>query len=447
MQVLKKTAALTVCMLLWGCSVLKINQQSQQSISYEYGKPADTVALTDYSHVDLGTAESFRVAMLLPLSGKFAETGNGMKNAAMMAVGDLDNNNVVLQFYDTLGTTSGARIAVENAVNAKSNLILGPLLSEEVAAISSVTKDKNIPVISFSTAPSVLQGGVYTLGLLNEEQIDRIVRYAVEKGRTKLAVVLPDSQSGINMYKSAMRAAGAYGATVVKVGFYPPETMDFTGLVTSMAGAKKVAASQAKAGENAEYVAVDFDALLVPEYGNRLKSITSMFSFYDIAAPDVLFFGTSVWANTNLSKETELYGAAYPVMSTERQNAFAQKYKDMFGEKPNSLNIFAYDAVALATSLARKDRNNLDAAITNPDGYFGMSGAFRIFANGKSEHGLDIVRVTAGGQRVVENAPQKFYSMNPEYSRGADYDDFTTNMPMIYGKNVNDLRSVLINVQ
>ena len=254
-----------------------------------------------------------------------------MKNAAMMAVGDVNNNHLVVQFYDTKGTTSGARIAAENAINAKSDLIVGPLLGEEVAAISDVAKNENIPVISFSTAPNVLQNGVYTMGLLNEEQIERIIRYAVSQGRLKLAIVLPDSQSGINMFKAAMNAAQLHGATIVKVGFYSPNTMDFTKLVTQMAGDARVSASQRKIksekGEEKkedEIAPLDFDALLVPEFGNRLKSITSMFSYYDVSAPEVLFLGTSVWGNTNLSKETELYGAVIRGLSdSERKRSQA----------------------------------------------------------------------------------------------------------------------------
>lgn len=66
--------------------------------------------------------------------------------------------------------------------------------------------------------------------------------------------------------------------------------MDFTSLATQMTASRS----------NGDF---GFDALLIPESGNRLKAITSMFSYYDVAAPDVLFMGTSVWANTGLSKE------------------------------------------------------------------------------------------------------------------------------------------------
>ena len=146
-----------LCLLICGCSFLQQSYSQTywgQRFGSSYSTPAESgVSSTDYSHVDLGNQNSFRVAMLLPLTGSEANVGQSMKNAAMMAVGDVNNNNLVVQFYDTKGTGSGARIALENALNAKSDLILGPLKAEEVIAISGEALSKDVPVVSF--IPSV----------------------------------------------------------------------------------------------------------------------------------------------------------------------------------------------------------------------------------------------------------------------------------------------------
>lgn len=447
---LKKICAIFSVCVLFGCSVLGQNFNnfggySAPTYNYTGSAPADTMSgfqQTDYSNVDLGNQNSFRVAMLLPLTGKAKDAGESLKNSAMMAMGDLNNNKLVVQFYDTKSTSSGARVAVENAVSAGCDLILGPLMSEEVAAITSVAKDRDIPVISFSTSPTVLQNGIYTLGLLNEEQIDRIIKYAVSQGRRRIALVLPDNQSGINMLKSSLAVADAQGATITKVGFYAPQSMDFSSLVTSMIGGAKAAAAQSRDEEKSASIGVGFDALLVPESGNRLKSITSMFSYYDVSAPEVLFMGTSVWANSNLSKETELYGAVYPLMSDGRMKHFAHKYNEMFSQKPNPLGIFAYDAIALSSALSQKDKNYLNAEITNLDGFFGMSGAFRVFANGKNEHGLDVVKVTMHGPQIAQSAPQRFYSANPSYTNDGGFGGYSQ-QPQIYGKVPTEVYNLL----
>ncbi len=429
---LKKFTIIILGLVLCNCSFLqqKSGIDNFGRPQYKYvnnGYPTDMVSSTDYSQVDLGTTESYRVAVLLPLSGKLSSMGESMKNAATMAIGDIINNNLVVQFYDTKGTPSGARVALENAINAGCDLVLGPLTGDEVAAITPEAKSRDIPVISFSTSPSVLQEGIYSIGLLNDEQINRIIRYAAGQGRSRLALVLPDNQSGINMLKSAMKAANNSGMNVVKVGFYKPDSMDFTDMVVSMKGG--------------------FDALLIPESGNRLKAISSMFSYYDVSAPDVLFMGTSVWASSNLSKETELYGAVYPVLPLNRISNFENKYSELFGERPSGLSIFAYDAVALASSLANKDHRYIDEAITRGDGYYGIGGAFRLFENGRNEHSLDVVKVTSSGEKVVDSAPQKFYGSGYE-TTGSATDSYYPSygfggMPQFYGKSAAELQSIL----
>ena len=413
----------TICSCSWFQSTPLYKSMHPSSKSVDTFKMAET---TDYSHVDLGNGESFRVAMLLPLSGADAAMGQSMKNAAMMAIGDINNNNLVVQFYDTKGTGSGARVALENALNADSRLILGPLRSDEVAAISNVARDKEVPVITFSTSPAVLQEGVYSIGLLHDDQIGRIVKYAATQGRSRIAAVLPNNSSGANMFRSLRKAVSKQGVSLVKVGFYAPQSMDFTGLVTQM-----------KSG------GVDFDALLIPETGNRLKAISSMFSYYDVAAPEVLFMGTSVWDNISLNKETELYGAVYPVMSLKNQSKFAGKYNELFSERPSGLSIFAYDAVALASILSRQG-GDLNAQILRSEGYNGMSGSFRIFANGQNEHGLDVVKVSPGGKYVVEYAPQQFYGYADAFAEAADnYGP----MPQIIGQSPAELQYGAMTVQ
>ena len=63
---------------------------------------------SDISEVNFGGDENFRVGVLLPLTGKAAKHGQGMKNYTLMAMEDVKNPRLVLQFYDTQ-STPGAR--------------------------------------------------------------------------------------------------------------------------------------------------------------------------------------------------------------------------------------------------------------------------------------------------------------------------------------------------
>lgn len=124
-----------------------------------------------------------------------------------------------------------------------------------------------------------------------------------------------------------------------------------------------------------------------------------MFGYYDVFSPQVKFLGTSVWENTRLNRESTLIGSWYPAMSRTHNAYFNKKYHALFNEYPQSLYAFAYDAVALASALARNNPADIDAAITTGDGFVGISGMFRILPDGKNEHSLDIIEVTRSGRR------------------------------------------------
>ena len=402
------------------------------------------------------TKASFRVGVLLPLSGDAAAVGQGLKNATMLALEDINDPNLILQFYDTQSTPEGARVAVENAINQRVKMIIGPLMSSEVEAISYQTRHHDIPVIAFSTNDAVLQPQVYTIGLLIEEQVSRIISYASEKGRSRFALLLPDNSTGVAVAKSAVRAAKKYGGTVSRIAFYPPNTTDFSEIIRKMSSydhrsaslnseKARISALAQSGDEDAQKAlrrlklkdaskGLDFDAVIVPESGSRLKSATAMFGYYDVFSPDVMFLGTSVWENTNLNKETTLNKAVYPVLSRNHSAYFNQKYQTTYGTYPNGLYALAYDAVALSSVMAKRNPSNLDEAITSSDGFIGINGVFRIFSNGKNQHSLDIMQITPSADVVVDSAPRKFVSAPDTLDNIDAASLYDGDAPLIFGK-------------
>lgn len=452
MQVLKKYLLFLCCLWMGGCQ--SSNQPRNLSVSDFNQEAYDALSLTEnVSGIQDG---NFRVGMLLPLTGQAATYGQGLKNAALLALDDVKTDNLVLQFYDTKSTPSGARIAAENAIAQNAQMIIGPLMSSSVQAIEDETTYREIPVVAFSTDASVLRPQVYTLGLLVQEQVNRIMAYAISRGKQKFALLLPDDETGMAIAKAAVRTSIKYNANITKIAFYTPGTTDFSASVKALVDYDKRSARLAKVRSSLQAMKgnasaqkalkrierlqalgdVDFDAVIIPESGARLKSALAMFGYYDVYSPQVRFLGTSVWENTDLSRETMAYGSWYPALSRAHSAYFANKYTETFGEKPASIYSLSYDAVALASAIARKQNANIESMITSSDGYIGINGVFRIFANGTNEHSLEVLEVSNGGTKIVSEAPKRFdapfYGVDPN-SEIVLYDGY--HAPEIYGKN------------
>ncbi len=413
--------------------------------------------VTDIEETAFKAPSSFRVGVLLPLSGDVARYGQGLKQAALMALEDMNNPNLILQFYDTMSTPEGARLAAENALEQKAQMIIGPLTGAAVRTVSDETKSRGVPVVAFSTDSGVLQNGVYTLGLLVEEQVNRIVAYAAAKGRRQFALLVPDNSTGIATAQAAVKITAGTQARVVKIAFYPQKSTDFSEIIRQLSDYERRADSinreknrlkeLADKGDIGAFRAlkklsakgvdgnIGFDAVVIPESGARLKSAVAMFGYYDVFSPQVKFLGTSVWENTRLNKESTLIGSWYPAMSRTHNTYFNKKYHSLFNEYPQSLYAFAYDAVALASALARNNPADIDGAVTTEDGFVGISGMFRILPNGKNEHSLDIIEVAQSGDMVIDLAAKKFSAVLPENSQENAAQAYDDNPPMIFGKD------------
>ena len=188
---------------------------------------------------------------------------------------------------------------------------------------------------------------------------------------------------------------------------------------------------------------VDFDTVLIPESGAGLKAAVAMFGYYDVYAPQVKFIGTSVWENTPLNRESALRGSWYPALSRSHGSYFANKYANLFGERPSSLYSMGYDAVALSAALSKKSGADLNETITNPDGYLGINGAFRLLENGQNQHSLDIVEVRPGGDVIIDEAPKKFDLMEPFDGNSAIVLEPGYQAPRIFGKDTSTAQSLI----
>lgn len=404
-------------------------------------------------------SDMMRVGILLPLSGKAAKTGEALRNAAMMSLFDVAGNRLVLQFYDTEGTTEGARKASELAIAQGVELIIGPVFSQHVRAIRENTHSADVGVITFSSHPSNLGDGVYTISTLTSQQVDHIVSYACDKGYKRFAVLSQDNAMGDIVAMAAKAAADRCGATITKAGFYHPETNNLQPVVQSIMprtiedlekdreeelerlekmrenaeAGLPVKIKNDETGEEEEVLMTvealtermetlknteivrdpfEFDALLITEEGSRLRSLGALLSYYDVPS-DIRILGTSQWANSSPARESALIGGWFSSLPSSGFKRFSARYKNIYGEKPPRIASQAYDAVALAAVLAEtgsfSTRN-----LTNPSGFRGVDGLFRLLQNGLSERGLEVLGVEKKGYVTLSPAPEVFET-EPEF--------------------------------
>ena len=157
-------------------------------------------------------APRHRVALIVPLTGEDGGVGTSIANAATLALIDSGNRSIRLQTYDSSG---GAGAAAERAIAEGAELILGPLLAEEVRAVTPVARRANVPVVAFSNDSGIAGGGTYILGFTPGQAIDRVVRYSRSKGAARFGALVPTGlygQRAAQAMLGSVRSSGLQGA-------------------------------------------------------------------------------------------------------------------------------------------------------------------------------------------------------------------------------------------
>jgi branched-chain amino acid transport system substrate-binding protein len=364
-----------------------------------------------------------RVALLLPLSGQNAALGNAMLDAAQMALYDVADEKLELIPHDTQGSTEAADAAARAAVSEGARLIIGPLIAAEVEAVKPVAAAANVPVVAFSTATQLAGGGTYLMGFLPRQEIERVVAFAHSRGVNRFAVIAPSTPYGEVAVDSLRAATQANGATLERVEMYDPAAQDLTPSVQHLVGAtmdpvarqkllSKPVPPGAKPPDLPEIV-IPFDAVLLPEGGTRLKSVAPLLPYYDVDPEKVHFLGTGLWDEPGLGTEPALAGGWYAAPPPGARADFDQRFREVYKRPPPRLATLAYDATALAAVLARNP-NGPDfsaAALTNPSGFAGVDGIFRLRADGLIQRGLAVLEVHRNGNTVVSPAPTTFQAI------------------------------------
>ena len=381
-------------------------------------------------------AEPIRIALLLPLSAPSPQVrtlAQAMLNAAEMALFGQNNKALLLIPKDTLGSAEGAARAARLAIDQGAEIILGPLFAPSVKATAALARAQGIPVIAFSTDRTVAGQGVYLLSFQPESEVDAITSFAVKRGLVRFAALIPYGAYGNRVNEAFDAAVQKYGGTLVQKEYYAREASAMFEPVKRLAqyAQRKSSielekqklrkldddASRAalkRLNESDVWGDVGFEAVLLPEEGNLLRSLAPLLPYYDVDPRYVKFLGTGLWDNPEIAREPSLLGGWFAAPAPQTRQNFVTNYQEAYGKEPPRIAGLAYDAVMLAASLAdgAPGKRFSAAAILDPNGYFGVDGLFRFLPDGRTQRGLSIIEITKKGFKVIEPAPSSFDGYN-----------------------------------
>ena len=92
---------------------------------------------------------------------------------------------------------------------------------------------------------------------------------------------------------------------------------------------------------------VDFDSIIIIDFGSSLKSALTSLIFSDVSDEKVIFTTVNQWFDKSIFYENSVKNLYYPSVDLKNFSNYNKKFTDTFNTQPNDVTILAYDALGL----------------------------------------------------------------------------------------------------
>ncbi len=333
-----------------------------------------------------------KVAILLPLTGRDASLGQAMLNAAQQAVFDAGDDRFELMPRDTGAGEASAETAARDAIGSGAQLLIGPLFAANIPAVKAVVQNSSVNMLTLSTDTTMAGPNVFVMGFTPGPQVERIVNYAMAHGLRHFAALIPNNAYGALVGPIFRSAVAHDGGVIAAVETYDPAKQDSDAHIHALALYRD-----------------QIDALFLPEGGGDLTLIAGQLARAGFDSHRIRLLGTGLWDAEGLGRRSNfLVSGWYAASDPAGRRNFIKAYVATYGQEPPRLATLAYDATALAAVLSKRNGTFDAKDLTNPNGFAGLDGIFRLTAAGVVERGLAINEILPDGTRVIDPAPATF---------------------------------------
>jgi len=364
-------------------------------------------ALFHNSNEDIAENEKIlKIGVLLPLSGKFQDTGQSFLKAIQLALFDIGNENIKIYPKDSKGNALDAYRSSKEFEEQGINIVIGPIFYESLERLGEINK---ITFISLTNKTKEVPKNTIAFGVNIESQIDALKKYFNKIKVSKTLLLSPKSefiyQSEFVAKKDVLKFYRTYSydinpkkitAEVEKITKYRERKKDLERRIKILEKSDlyKDKNELKKLEQMHTLGKVNFDSVVVIDFGERLKSVLSSFMFSDVSSNEVNFFTINQWFDETFFNENAMQNLHFPSIDFDNLKKFNKKFFNAFNEQPNEVSILAYDALGLIYYCW--SNNNFQFKqdqLYNKEGFKGLHGEF-IIENNLSKQKLKIYKVS-----------------------------------------------------
>ena len=352
--------------------------------------------------------EKIKIGLLVPITGQHSEIGKSIIKSVRLAINKIDNPLIEILPRDTQSNPLiTLRKAKElNEIGVK--IIIGPVFNKNLIYLDEI-KD----VIFLSLTNKIINNpkNIISTGINSESQFNTISKFQKINEIKKTIILIPkenykeEIEKAIQQSKIKVNRVHYYESDPTKLTNQIEEITKYFQRKQNLENEIKRLEKSNKPNKKREIEdlkkldtlgKVDFDAIIISDFDESLKSITTSLLYTDVSPKDVYFITLNQWFDESLLKETSSQPIYFPSINKENYDYFIKTYHETFNEYPNQLSFLSYDLIGLVYYLIVKNNFVVSKKMFLKKNMFkGKIGIFDI-KNNKINHILNFYKVEDG---------------------------------------------------
>ena len=349
--------------------------------------------------------QKLKIGLLAPLTGPQSEIGNSLLYSLQLALEEINDENVIIVPRDSgLNNNEEINLAVNDLRSQGIKIIIGPTTHEQ---FNQVKKYNDLVFISPSNINPTFSNNIISIGVSLESQLFALNKFLKEQKKTNTIVMYPKNNY-LELIETKLESLNLKN---MKTFAYSADPEVLTGeieVLTNYTQRKRNLELRKKMFEDKEdeqsikeldrleqlYTlgGVNFDSVIIIDFGNNLKSVLTSLVYTDVSQNDVLFTTINQWFDESIFYENTIKNLYYPSVNYKEFKKYNNKYFKKFKVYPSEITILAYDALGLIYYAWKKNGkiNSINDFLFK-NKIKGKIGTFS-FKNGKVTQDLDIYK-------------------------------------------------------
>mgnify|MGYP002039418809 CR=1 FL=1 len=338
--------------------------------------------------------DKIKIGLIVPLSGEHREIGESIINSVRLAINKINSDKIQIIPRDTKSNPEETLKISKELYEEGVRIILGPVFNKNLIYLDEL---QDVTFLSLTNKVIDNPKNIISAGINANSQLKTIIKFQKLNEINKTIFLIPKEN-----YKEEIEKAIKQSKIKTKEVFYydsdPTKLTSQIEKITKYYQRKQNLEDEIKRLENSDEISkekkikilekqdtlgkVDFDSIIISDFDESLKSITTSLLYTDVSPKKIYFITLNQWFDESLLKETNLQPIYFPSINKENYDKFINIYHETFNEYPNQLSFLSYDLVGLVYYLAIQNNLIIDKKMFLKKNMFkGKMGIFEVKDN------------------------------------------------------------------